>query len=186
MSINEQLQTVKDAEFESLVSMADKMMNGFEKLVQLNLQALREAGQNATETMRATLAAKDLPGLMSAQAANPMQANGQRMMLYTQQLAEIAGSTQSELAGALNRSMVRMAQALQDTPQSGSGAAPVGGGDPAAMMQNLMNFTTQAFEVMQQSQKQASKMVSDSVQNLAQAASKAAEAAPKPSRKRAT
>lgn len=93
MSTTEQIQAAQKAELDSMVSMADKAMNGFEKLVQLNLQTLREATQDAAEAMRAAFSARDLQELMSLQTGNPMQTSSQKAAAYAQHLAEIAGST---------------------------------------------------------------------------------------------
>jgi phasin family protein len=184
MSTNEQIQAAQKAELESMVSVAEKAMNGFEKLVQLNLETLRAATQDAAEAMRTAFSARDLQELMSNQATSPVQASSQKAMAYVQHVAEIAGSTQAELAEALNQSMARMQQALRDTMQSNTNKLPLGSEGVAALMQSAMNFTTQAFDAVQKSQTQATKMVSDNVQNLTQTAVKAVAVQTTPARKR--
>lgn len=185
-STTEQIQAAQKAELDSMVSMADKAMNGFEKLVQLNLQTLREATQDAAEAMRAAFSARDLQELMSLQTGNPMQTSSQKAAAYAQHLAEIAGSTQAELAEALNQSMTRMQQALRDATQNSMGNLPLGSEGAAALMQSAMNFTTQAFDAMQKSQSQVTKMVSDNVESITNRATKAVAAQATPLRKRAT
>ena len=183
MNATEQIQAAQKAELESMASMVEKTMNGFERLAQLNLQTLREVAQNAAEGMRAALSARDVQELMSVQTDNPIQAQGQKAFAYAQQLAEIASSTQAELAGVVNQSMTRMQQALRDAMQSSTHNLPMGSEGAAALMQSAMNFTSQAVEAMQNTQSQTSKMVSDSGQNIAQAAAKGAQQAAQ-SRKR--
>ncbi|MBW4048206.1 MAG: phasin family protein [Proteobacteria bacterium] len=186
MNATEQIQAAQKAELESIANMVEKTMNAFARLAQLNLQTLREATQDAAEAMRAALSARDVQELMSAQTDNPIQAHSQKAFAYAQQFAEIAASTQAELAGALSEGMTRMQQALHDAMQSSTHNLPMGSEGAAALMQSAMNFTTQAVEAMQKTQSQSTKMVTDNVQHLTQTATKGARQAAQSRKRRAS
>ncbi|MDE2254561.1 MAG: phasin family protein [Betaproteobacteria bacterium] len=186
MNATEQIQAAQKAELESMANMVEKTMNAFERFAQLNLQTLREAAQDATEAMRAALSARDVQELMSTQTDNPIQAHSQKAFAYAQQFAEIAASTQAEIAGAVNEGMTRMQQTLREAMQSATHNLPMGSEGAAALMQSAMNFTSQAVEAMQKTQTQTRKMVADSVQNLTQTAAKGAQEAAQSRKRRAS
>ena len=185
MRTTEQIQAAQKAELESVVSMAEKALNGFEKVAMLNMQTLREATMDAAAAMRTALSARDLQEFVGSQTSSPMQAAGQKTLSYAQHLAEIAGSTQAELADAFNQSMARMQQVMRETTKNGASGLPAGSDAMTALMQSAMNFTTEAFDVAQKAQTQATKMVADNVQNLGQTAAKAGAAKPASARKQA-
>ncbi|MHB1667425.1 MAG: TIGR01841 family phasin [Thiomonas sp.] len=209
MRTREQIQAVQKAELEFMAGMAEKVMHGFEQVARLNLQMLRDATHDGAEAMRAAASARDVPEWIRVQTGNPAQANGQKALAYAQRLAEIAGTTQAELADAMNQGLLRMQQALRETmaadnskrPHAPGSAGPLPsflgshgsspladpwGRTPAAsLMQSFMNFTTQALEAMQESQGKAVKIMADNTRNPSQAVTKHA-AAPRPhARKRA-
>ena len=172
MNATEQIQAAQKAELESITSMVEKTMNGLERLAQLNLQTLREVTQDAAEAIRAALSARDVQELLSAQADIPIQASGQKAFAYAQKLAEIAASTQAELAGSVNASMTRMQQTWHGAMQNTAHTLPMGSEGTAALMQSALNFTNQAVEALQKTQSQTTKMVSGGVQSITQTAAK--------------
>lgn len=185
MSTVEQIQAAQKAELESMVDIADKAMSGFEKFAQLNLQALRDSTQEAAESMRAALSARDLQELLSLQSTGSLQNSTHKAMAYAQRMAEIAGSTQAELTEALNQSMARMQAAMRDSVRNTVVNLPAGSEGAAALMQSALNFTAQAFDALQKSQAQAAKLLTDNVKNATQAAADNAAPATPARRKRA-
>ena len=185
MRTTEQIQAVQKAELESMVSMAEKALNGFEKMALLNMQTLRDATMDAAAAMHTALSARDMQEFMGSQAASPMQTVGQKTLSYAQHVAEIAGSTQAELADAFNQSMARMQQVMREATKNGAGGLPAGSDAMSTLMQSAMNFTAQAFDAAQKAQTEATKMVADDVQSLSQAAAKSGAAKPAQARKQA-
>jgi phasin family protein len=111
----EQLQAAQKMELESLVDLGDKAMTGIEKLIELDLQTLREATRDAAESVRSALSSQDLQELMRKEAEGPMQASTQKSMAYFQRRAEIVGSFMAEWMNALNQSASRTQQAMRDS-----------------------------------------------------------------------
>ncbi|MBN2692852.1 MAG: phasin family protein [Burkholderiaceae bacterium] len=182
MHPTEQLQAVQKAELESAFALSQTLFRGFEQMTQLQLQMMRDVAQHTAETVETTLSARDLPTLLQTQAQNPQQVGGESLMAYFQKLAQIVSATQSEMAETMSSSLSRLQTSLQDSVKQGTSALPAGAEPVQALFQSAMQFTTQAIEALQNTQQQASKLMSDQVQSLSAAGKKAAA----PARKRSS
>jgi phasin family protein len=182
MHPTEQLQAVQKAELESAFALSQTLFRGFEQMTQLQLQMMRDVAQHTAEAVETTLSAGDLPTLLNAQAQNPPQVGGESMMAYFQKLAQIVSATQSEMAETMNSSLSRLQTSLHDSVKQGTSALPAGAEPVQALFQSAMQFTTQAIETLQNTQQQASKLMSDQVQSLSAVAKKATA----PARKRSS
>ncbi len=167
MNANEKIEALQRAEFESMVSMAEKTLEGFEKMAELNVQTLREAAQDAAAALRAALSARDLEELMSAGTAGSVQAGSQRALTYAQHAAQIAGNTQANLAAAMNDSMTRIRQAWREAVETGFSDLLPASDTAAGLMQSALDFAAAAFQTMTRSQAQGAEATSERVQNVA-------------------
>lgn len=182
MNPTEQLQALQKAELESAFALSQTLFRGFEQMTQLQMQVMRDMAQHAAEAVETTLSARDLQTLLNTQAQSAPQAGGEAAMAYVQKLAQIVSATQTEMAETMNSSLNRLQNSLQDSAKQGAGALPAGAEPVQALFQSAMHFTNQTVEAMQNAQQQATRLMSDQVQNLATAAKKS----PVPARKRSS
>lgn len=167
MSAIHQMQASQSAEWQSIAEMADKAMDGFEQVTQLNLKAWRDGWQDAADGMRKALDARDMNNLMKLADASAMQAQAQRATAYMQRLADIGGGMQVEFGKAMNQRVDRMQQTLRESTDQSGRSTPDGHEAFAAMMQDAMRFAAKAFETLQQSQQQATTLMAESAKSFA-------------------
>lgn len=167
MNATEQMQVLQRAELESAFDMGKSMLGGFERVIRLNLEVLRDSTQQATELLRAALSARDLQDLMNARAGNPLRSGGDRAADYARRLAEIAAGTQAEMAETMNQNMLRLREAMQQAV--GGGAAddlPAVAAPAQAFLKGFADFAAQALDAMRNTQGEAVKAVTEQAQRL--------------------
>jgi phasin family protein len=97
MMTPEQFTAANKANLDALVELTRKSFEGVEKMVALNLQAMRCAMGESAERSKALLAVKDAQGLASLQA-HLVQPTTEQVTAYSRQVYDIATSTQSEVS----------------------------------------------------------------------------------------
>ena len=93
----EQVLAAQKANVETLFGLTNKAFEGVEKLVELNLQAVKSALGEAAETTRAALSVKDAQELLALQATM-LQPAAEKAASYSRHLYDIAAATQAEVA----------------------------------------------------------------------------------------
>ncbi len=163
MNTTERLQAAQRAEFEAMVGVVEKAIEGFEQLALLNLHTLRDATDEAAEGMRRALSARDAQELF-ADGSPPLQRSGQRAADYAQRVGEIAGSAQAGMVDAVNQGFALMQQLVQDGAAAAAGTAAkpapfaFGADGAQAWFDNAMRFSTDALQAFGRSQQQAAQL----------------------------
>lgn len=167
MSAIHQMQAAQSAQLQSITELADKAMDGFEQVTQLNLKAWRDGWQDAADGMRKALDVHDMNNLVKFADASAMQAQAQRAMAYMQRLADIGGGMQVEFGKAMNQRIERMQQTLRESTDQSEGSTPDGHEALTTMMQDAMRFASKAFETLQVSQQQATNLMAENAKIVA-------------------
>ena len=158
MNTTERLQAAQRAEFEAMVGVVEKAIEGFEQLALLNLHTLRDATDEAAEGMRRALSARDAQELF-ADGSPPLQRSGQRAADYAQRVGEIAGSAQAGMVDAVNQGFALMQQLVQDGAAAAKPAPLAFGADGAqAWFDNAMRFSADALQAFGRNQQQAAQL----------------------------
>lgn len=185
-AIPEQFSNATKANFESqfaiFSTLASKAFEGVEKMVDLNIHAVKATLEDSAATARQLLAVKD-PQEFFALTAAQAQPAAEKAMSYTRQLASIAANTQAEFNKAAetqiaetNRKVVALVDEVTRNAPAGTesfvNAFKTSIGNAQAGYEQLSKTTKQATETFENN-------VSAAVGQFSQAANAAAAAAPK-------
>jgi phasin family protein len=154
MMTPEQFAAANKANLDALVELARKSFEGVEKLVELNLQAVRAAMGESVEQSRALLAVKDAQGLASLQA-DLVQPATEKVAAYGRQVYDIASSTQSEVSKLVESQMATAQEKILALVDAAVKNAPAGGEGSLAMIKQAVTVANGALENVQKAAKQA-------------------------------
>ena len=93
----EQIGATQKANLDTLFGLVNKAFDGFQKLVQLNLQVVKSAIAESQDNTQKALSVKDPQELLALQASLT-QPFAEKVLSYGRRVYEIASSTQAEFA----------------------------------------------------------------------------------------
>ena len=172
----EQFAAANKAQFDTLFGLTNKAFEGFEKLIELNLQVVKSTLAEGQENAQRVLSVKDAQELLALQAslAQPVAEKAQS---YSRHLYEIASATQAELARvaeAQYEEQNRKVQALLDNVTKN---APAGSETAVAVMKSAITAANTTYETIHKASKQAVEIAESNFNAAATAATKAASQA---------
>jgi phasin family protein len=147
----EQFAAANKANLDALVELARKSFEGVEKLVELNLQAVRAAMGDSVEQSKA---AKD-PQSLAALQADLVQPAAEKVTAYGRQVYDIATSTQSEMSKLVESQMAVAQEKILGLVDAAVKNAPAGGEESLAMIKQAVVAANGALVNVQQAAKQA-------------------------------
>jgi len=150
----EQFAAANKANLDALVELARKSFEGVEKLVELNLQAVRAAMGDSVEQSKALLAARDAQELTALQAGL-VQPAAEKVTAYGRQFYDIATSTQSEMSKLVESQMAVAQEKILGLVDAAVKNAPAGGEESLAMIKQAVVAANGALVNVQQAAKQA-------------------------------
>ncbi|MEY4906662.1 MAG: hypothetical protein RL260_380 [Pseudomonadota bacterium] len=147
MMTPEQFAVANKANLDALVELASKSFEGVEKLVELNLQAIR-----------ATMGLATSPADLVQPAA------------YGRQVYDIATSTQSEVSKLVESQMATAQEKILALVDAAVKNAPVGGEGSLAMVKQAVTAANGALENVQKAAKQAVRVAEANFEAMGRAA----------------
>lgn len=170
--INEQIATAANASVDTAFTQAASVLNGFEKLVRLNVQAVKATiGENA-ETVQNVLAVKNSQDLITL-AKTLQQQTSEKVIGYSRHLQDIVTATVAELRAAnqaqLDAAQQRLAEALEQAFKN----APAGSEAAVAMVKSSFEQAGKAYETARSAAVQLTDTVTANVADVVAKASRA-------------
>lgn len=160
MNTTERFQAVQRAEFETIVGLFGKTIDGLEQLALLNLHTLHDAADEAADNLHHALSAHNAQEMI-ADGSSPLQRSGQRAAEYAQHVGEIASSTQAGITDAITQSMALMTKLARENAERNAAqlqqvAPPTfGASSTTNWFDSAMQFGNQALQAFSQAQRQA-------------------------------
>ena len=168
----EQFIKVQLAGIEALTGLTGKAFEGFEKLLELNLQTMKTALADSREGVKKALSVKEPQELVELQI-ELLQPAADNILAYRRQLYDILAATRAEFEKVAEVQYTAGKQGLQDFLGSVVSQTPAGtAAAPLAAWQEAVNATTTLYESMQTTAKQAVQVAESSFNTAAQVASK--------------
>ncbi|BDD94645.1 phasin family protein [Pandoraea sp. XJJ-1] len=174
----EQFAAAHKANLETLFGLTNKAFEGMEKLVELNLQAVKASLAESASTAQKAFAVKDAQELLALQA-NLVQPAAEKAIAYGRHLYEIASSTQAEVTKVAEAQLAESSQNMQALFDNLAKNAPAGSESAVALAKSAMSAANSAFDSVQKATKQAVEIAET---NFAAATSVATKAAAQASR----
>ncbi|HYD79660.1 MAG TPA: TIGR01841 family phasin [Paucimonas sp.] len=185
-AIPEQFSAATKANFEAQValmtSLSNKMFEGVEKVVDLNLNVVKASLEESNTAAKQMLAAKDLQEVFSLTAAQ-VQPNAEKAIAYGRHLVSIASSTQAEFTKAAEEQIAETNRKVVALIDEVTKNAPAGSETVVAFVKSAIGNANAGFEQLSKSTKQAVEVIESNlntaVNQFSQAASKTAAKASK-------
>ena len=146
----EQFAATHKANFETLMGMTTKAFEGVEQLTALNMQVVKASLDEAAETGRAALSAKDPQALFAL-----MQPNADKAMAYGKQVAGIAASFKADVDKVTSQQTAAAQSSFAALIEAAGKNAPAGSGNGMEFFKSAMANANSAFETLQKAGRQA-------------------------------
>jgi phasin family protein len=179
----EQIVNAQKSSIDSLTGLTGRVLEGVERLIELNTSAIKAAMTEGAQTTQAALSVKDPQELIALQQ-RLLKPAGEKAAAYSRSLYEIAASTGAEvtrIAEAQTAEAQARFMAIVDTAVKN---APAGSENAVALIKSAIAAANNAIETAQKAAKQAAEVgeanfqaVTKSVVSAADIGSKAKRAA---------
>ncbi|GAB7542304.1 phasin family protein [Cupriavidus sp. CuC1] len=167
----EKIVEAQKASLETFVGLTSKAFDGFERLLELNLQTMRSTLAETREGMKRALSVKDPQELMALQI-ELLQPVAEKSLSYRRHFLEIAASTRAEFDKVAEAHYEANKRGVQSLVESVGNAGPAGSEAVFAAVQTAINATTTLYETVQSTTKQAVQVAENSFDTAADAAAK--------------
>jgi phasin family protein len=171
-----QAATAQQANIEFFFGLAGTMLDGEEKLVRLNLDMTKTAFADWYQRVQDGLAKKDKQEVGDLQDALALP-SAEKVLTYERQVAEIASSTQTQLAEVVNARYQQVSRQVQSFVENLAQNAPVGSEAAIAFMKQTSTLANTIQESVQKATKQAVEAVQTNLDVATKAASEVTKAA---------
>lgn len=169
-----------EAQLALYTSLTNKTLESIEKLVNLNLNAVRASMEESAVATKQILAATDTQQFISV-LSSQTKPNFEKALAYSSHLAGIATSTQSEFTRAAERQIAEINRKVTELVEDAVKKAPSGSESLVALMKSAIDNANTSYEQLSRTSKQAVEAleanVSTAVTQLSQSA--APKVAPK-------
>lgn len=145
-------------QFEAFNALTNNIVGSVEKVVALNLAAVKASAEESTATAKQFLAAKDpqeFLALITAQA----QQNAEKAQSYSRHLTEIASSTNAEFGKVVEAQVAETKNKVTALISDVAKNAPAGSEQAVAMMKSAIDNASASYEQLSKTAKQANETV---------------------------
>jgi phasin family protein len=170
----DQLITEQKANIQTAFGLAGKTFEGVEKLVELNLTAVRASLVESADHAKSVLAAKDVQELLALQAA-ALQPFAEKAAAYNRHVTDIAQNTAAEYAKVFEAQVADAQVKFANLVDSAAQKAPAGFEAPVALVKSAVAAGNNAYESVQKAVKQAADLAQANLEAVTAQATNAAK-----------
>ncbi|WP_432259026.1 phasin family protein [Cupriavidus sp. TMH.W2] len=167
----EQISKVQMAGVETLVGLAGKAFDAYERLLELNLRTVRATLSEAREGAEKVLSARDPQELVDLQV-ELLQPATERALAYRRQLYEILAGTRADFDKVAEAQYTAGKEQMQSFLETFTNSVPAGPPAPLTAWREAVKAATTLYESMQTTAKQAVQVAESSFDSAAETASK--------------
>lgn len=168
----EQFAATNKANFEVLMGLTSKVLEGVEQITALNLQVAKAGLNDVTETGLAALSAKDPQSLLALQASFVQPAT-EKATVYGKQVYGIVVGIKAEVDKVASEQAAVAQSSFASLIEAASKNAPQGSGDGMALFKSAMATANNAFDSLQKAGRQATETVEANVAAMTDSVAKA-------------
>ncbi|AUT66834.1 TIGR01841 family phasin [Paraburkholderia terrae] len=171
-----QAAAAQQANLDFFFGLAGRVLEGEEKLVRLNLETAKTAFTDWYQRVQDGMAKKDsqeVTGLRDPLALP----SAERVLTYERQVAEIASTTQAQLAEVVNARYQEVSRQVQSFAENLAQNAPVGSEAAIEFLKQAITLANATQESVQKATRQAVEVAQTNLDAATKAASEMAETA---------
>jgi len=169
--------------FSKVLEAQNTVFAGFEKLVDLNIQALKATLEDVAQKSQQAIDVKDAQAALALGSAW-VQPGAQRVIAYSKHVYDIVTSVQNDLGRLVEAQVSQGREQLADAIDQFAKNAPTGSESAVSLMKSSLATASNAIESVNRAAKQvaqtAQNNISAATEATLQAAASASEAAAKP------
>lgn len=179
-SLQDQFSAATKANFESqlalITMLTGKAFESVEKLVELNLTAVKSSMEESTINAKQLLSAKDAQEFLTL-SASQAKPSAEKALAYSRHIAGIASTAQAEFTRAAEAQIAETSRKVAALVDDVSKNAPAGSENVVSMMKSVISNANAGFDQLSKTTKQAVQTmeanVTSATAQFAQAAEKA-------------
>jgi phasin family protein len=150
----EQFVQAQKLTFDTFQAVALKSFEAFEKLAELNLQAMKSSFEESADQMRGLMSAKDIK-VVGDWSLNGLQPTADKMGAYAKHVYDIASETGGEIARLVEKQMAEGQKQFTASIDAMAKSAPAGSEGMVTLMKSAVSAANTAFDQVQKATKQA-------------------------------
>jgi phasin family protein len=184
MMTPEQFLDVQKTNLEKILGLSQQSFSNVEKVVELNLNAVKSYMEDSAEAMKALSSAKDIQEFMavSSSVAQPMS---EKAVAYSKDLYALTSGFASETAKLVEQQVAESNEKLAEIVETASKNAPAGSESAVAFMKSALTAANTAYDSVSKATKQAVEMAEANMDAASKATIKATNTATTKARKAA-
>ena len=172
----EQIAANQKAAFETLFGLTNKAFEGIEKLVELNLQVIKQTLAETQDGAHKALSVKDPQEFLALQAQLTQPA-AEKALSYGRHVYEIVSATNAEFAKVSEAQFEEQNKKVQALVENVAKNAPAGSETAVAVLKSAITAANTTYETVHKATKQAVEIAESNFTAAATAATKAAQQA---------
>jgi phasin family protein len=172
----EQAAVAQRANLDFFFGLAGKMLEGEEKLVRLNLDMTKTTFSGWYQRVQDGMAKKDRQEVSDLRDALALP-SAEKVLTYERQVAEIASTTQTQLAEVVNARYQAVSRQVQSFVENLAQNTPAGSEAAIAFLKQAITLANTAQESVQKATKQAVEVAQTNLDVATKAASEVTKAA---------
>lgn len=158
----EQMIAINKATLDMFQAVALKSYEGFEKLAELNLQAIKTSMSEASDQARTLMALKD-PKAFAELAAHGAQPATEKAVAYAKHVYEITSETGTEISRLFEKQIADGNKQLSDAIDAAAKNAPAGSEGIVTFVKSAMSSANTAFDQVNRATKQAVELAESNI-----------------------
>ena len=174
LSSHEQIAAAQKSNLDTSWALANTVFEGFQKLVELNLQAVKSTLAEGRDNVGKTLPANDPQDLVAMQA-RLIQPTAEKIQSYSRQVFAIVAATQTQFSKLAETQYQAHNQRVQTLVDNVARGAPVGSEAAVAALKSTITATNGLYETVQRASRQAVEVAESNFETVVAAASKATQ-----------
>jgi phasin family protein len=150
----EQLVQAQKLTLDTFQAVALKSFEAFEKLAELNLQAMKSTLEESTDQMRGLMSAKDVKAF-GDWSLTGLQPAADKMGAYAKHVYDITSETSGEIVKLVEKQMAEGQKQFTASIDAMAKSAPAGSEGMVTLMKSAVSAANTAFDQVQKATKQA-------------------------------
>lgn len=184
-AIPQQVLASQKASLDKLIAVQGTFLEGFEKLVDLNLKVVKATFDEVAQKSHEAINVKD-PQEALAFASALTQPNAEKAMAYGKHVYDIVSGVQSDLSKLAEEQIANGQQQVSEAIEQFAKNAPTGSESAVALLKSSLATVTSAYESVAKASKQAKEAAESNIAAATNATFKAASDVAEASSKAAT
>lgn len=170
----EQFVEAQKAQLNKLLGLSHKQFANVEKVVELNLNAVKTALEDSTEAVKALSSVKDVQEFVAVSSA-VSQPLAEKAVAYGKDAYKLSSSFASEAAKLVEEQIASLNKGFVELFETATKNAPAGSEGAVALVKSALTAANSAYDTVSKATKQAVEMAEANVVAATQATLKAAE-----------